>query len=443
MVEKGKKKEGKGTFKYFYKETEKYIAPVIWSLREGRDLSKEQKNILFLDFRNFEMPLLKSKKVIRKDEKGNDIYRHLWDFLEAINSNDYENIVDSALTVICFHAKGLNRNGEKLNNKQASMEIESNEDDNEDENNEEKSGIKKLDEAFAKCKGKVNFEVWIKKGSFKDSEREAATALEEDLEEWVVENLANEIATEISKILVRDTEVMHVSDQKDDDGFEVEDEWGNLYEHMEKPDENLLEDFEGKEFCKRFSSDMMDKLFDFIEKKDGRAGEIKRFYKRDCRYKNQKQPGQSKKDKDWVESILANKLLEEEGEHAINLVLFFTWDKVKARTEKDDSRYTLEKYVEYIVERNVETTVNKESYNAVKIFRKIIGLFKEKVLDEKQKAGVSELESDEFDNDYEELGVPELKELYEDRLEFFYIALAREFEERCPDILKKPEILFS
>ena len=406
------------------------------------------------------MPVLPSKKVIRKERDGNEknilVYIPLREFLEKILTKEelygdkdssagivrkpdaYKNIVDSALAVVCLHARGLKRNGEKLN-KQAFMEIETSDGDNEDENKEEKKGVKKLDKAFAEYKGRVDFEVWTEKGLLEDSEREAGIALEEELEKWVVENLANEIATEIDKILERETEEIHISDQKNDDGSEVvEDEWGNLYEHLEKRDDNSQEECESKDFCKRFSRDMMDKLFDFIEKKDGTGGKIKRFYKRDCRYKNRKQPEQSKRDNDWVDDILANRLLADEGEHAVNLVLFFSWAKIDAKTT-NDSDYTLEKYVEYIVKRNVKTTVRKESYNAVKIFKKTIELFKDKVRDEKRKAGLGEFESDEFDNDSEELGVPELKELYDDGLEFFYIALVKEFEERCPDIVKKPE----
>ena len=61
----------------------------------------------------------------------------------------------------------------------------------------------------------------------------------------------------------------------------------------------------------KFVTELYDQLVDFVEESDGRAGKIKRFYKRDERYKNYRQENNDNK---WVDELLANERLMEEGD---------------------------------------------------------------------------------------------------------------------------------
>jgi len=160
------------------------------------------------------------------------------------------------------------------------------------------------------------------------------------------------------------------------------------------------------------SRKMFEAILDFVEKKDGRAGTIKRIYKRDDRYKNYRQYGN---DNLWVEEILANKRLEEEGNLAVNLAIFFVWWWNEERTA-EGGLYGLKEYIEYVSDQTgnrLKKNTTTESDRQKTIFGRVSTLF--------QEMGGTEKNAD--------------------LAHFFLRRLALEFEERKPKKIfeKNPE----
>lgn len=154
-------------------------------------------------------------------------------------------------------------------------------------------------------------------------------------------------------------------------------------------------------------AEMLENILDFIEKKDGRAGEIKRIYKRDPRYLEQK----SRADKEWVREVTANNKIEEEGDLAVNFMLFFIWWWNEEVTE-DGLAYGLQEYIDYVSGKTGGKLVkitSTEYDRKERILEYIGSLFKENSITEK-------------DMDFATL---------------FLHGLAEKFEERKPEILEK------
>ena len=153
------------------------------------------------------------------------------------------------------------------------------------------------------------------------------------------------------------------------------------------------------------ASRILESVFDFIETKDGRDGVIKRIYKRDPRYLEQK----SSDDKEWVREVLANNKLPEEGDLAVNFAIFFVWWWNEETTEYGGT-YGLKEFVGYLKSKGVlKANTSTESGRQQRILDEISRLFKETV-----------------PADYAA-----------DNVSFFLRKLIFEFEERKPEILQK------
>lgn len=376
MIEEAKTKQEEDHFRYFYKDEKskgKYLAPIVHALRNGEKISKEQEKILLEDFKEFEIPLLPAKTVERPE--GSVALRYYFEMAHIPTklgeSKHYNDVIGSAFTIVYLHLRGMDRNGNK--------------DDKPESVGDKCDKIgEKYDEQFDKYNKKIDLEAW-KKGILKDSEKEAADALEEKIERLLVGALAEEIAGSLTPS-ASEKELVHVSAQKNEEDEPVADEWGAIDKKLEERDDNLqqtyLEEQEFEDLCKQFSDHMTEQVFDFVERKDGRGGEIKRFYKRDERYKIYMQEKKNK----WVEDILANERLKEEGDYAINLTLFFTWEKNNART-KDGGIYSLEKYIGYVKSKGgSEQNVSTENDHNNNIFLKTVEIFLKKWRDNFQDA---------------------------------------------------------
>lgn len=152
---------------------------------------------------------------------------------------------------------------------------------------------------------------------------------------------------------------------------------------------------------------MLEDILDFIEKKDGRGGQIKRIYRRDQRYFEQK----SRDDKEWVREIIANNKLEEEGDLAVNFMIFFIWWWDEDITEEGQA-YGLQEYIDYVSMKTggkLAKSTSTESDRKDRILECIKSLF---------------IENSVTENDM-------------DFATQFLRGLAREFKERRPEILKK------
>ncbi len=382
MSEEFKTEQEKNRFRYFYHDENskgKYLAPIVYALRKGEKISKEQLKIFLEDFKDFEIPLLPAKTVKRPEGSVELRYyfkmAHLPTRLgeSKHNPDPFKNVVNSAFEVVYFHLQGKNRNGEN----DVSGEI--------------------YDKVFDKYKEKIDIEAW-KKGILKDSEKEAADALEKEIENLIVGALAEEIV-EILVPSAAEKELMYVSNQKNGDGEEIEDEWGSIESQLENridnPQERYLEEKEYECLCQQFYDYITEKIIDFIEIKDGRGGKIKRFYKRDERYRNhENKVQQSKKDNDWVEDVCKNLRLREEGDYAINFVLYFTWKKNNARIKADKNNarmYSLEEYIDYVKSKGgPEQNISTENDHYNNIFLKSVEFFLEKWL-----AGFQDADDDE------------------------------------------------
>ena len=256
--------------------------------------------------------------------------------------------------------------------------------------------------------------------------------MEREIEILIVGAWAEEIVTEIqnSRKVVKDLDpnmLVYVEAEECNDDENKGVYWNAIADQLDSRQKDSEEIVCGKEIVRNIRERMMRGLIDFIEKKDGRAGKIKRFYKRDERYKNYKKSGNEER---WVKKILANELVKTEGDLAVNLVLYFTWLKMDAQI-KNGGNYTLKEFVRYayktekgsIEEKN---QINKANYNANNVlFPKITGLLKDEMRAAGQPVNIQQKECS-YDDDL---------------LEFFYITLAIEFEERIPGKLEKPEIL--
>ena len=152
---------------------------------------------------------------------------------------------------------------------------------------------------------------------------------------------------------------------------------------------------------------IVESILDFIEKKDGRAGQIKPIYKRDPRYLNRKEGG----DIEWVNEIIANERLAEEGDLAVNFMIFFIWWWREEKT-KDGKSYGLQEYIDYVFDKTngeLRKNVKTESDRQRRIFEFIAESFKE--------SGVTS-----EDRDF---------------ASFFLNQLVDDFKERKPEILEE------
>ncbi len=374
MDEEVKTKQGEDRISYFYKSDKskgEYLAPIVYALIKDKKISKEQEKIFLKDFIEFEIPLLPAKKV-KRTIAGKEVAIALYDYFAMAHIrtklgepkhyyDPFKNTIDSAFYVVYLHLQGKDRNGKE----------------------DDKVG-KIYDDVFDRYKEKIDLEAW-KNGNLEDSEKEAADALEEEIEILLVGALAEEIAESLT-LSADEKALFHVSDQKDEEGEPIDDDWGAIHAKLENRDDNpqetSLEEAEFEGLCKEFSDHITDKIVDFIEIKDGRSGKIKRFYKRDDRYKIYRQENNDNK---WVEEILANGRLKEEGDYAVNLALFFTWNKNNARTI--DGIYSLEKYVGYVQSKGgPRQNTSTEDDHSKNIFMKTVEIFLEKWLDKFQDA---------------------------------------------------------
>jgi len=170
-------------------------------------------------------------------------------------------------------------------------------------------------------------------------------------------------------------------------------------------EQDRSEEQEIKDSLEDNTSRILESVFDFIETKDGREGKIKRIYKRDPRYLEQKEYD----DKMWVREILANNKLPEEGEFAVNFAIFFVWWWNEEKT-RDGKVYGLKDYVGYLKSKGVlKASTSTESGRQQRILDEISRLFNETV-------------SPEFAAGY---------------VSFFLRRLILEFVERKPEILEK------
>ncbi|MBP5435436.1 hypothetical protein J6Z39_06420 [bacterium] len=151
---------------------------------------------------------------------------------------------------------------------------------------------------------------------------------------------------------------------------------------------------------------ILESILDFIEKKDGRAGQIKSIYKRDSRYLNRKE----KTDIEWADEIIANKRLAEEGDLAVNFMIFFIW-WWREEITTDGKSYGLQEYIDYVLDKTngeLRKNVKTESDRQRRILDYIAESFK--------KAGVTS-----EDRDF---------------ASFFLNQLVDDFKERKPEILE-------
>lgn len=160
----------------------------------------------------------------------------------------------------------------------------------------------------------------------------------------------------------------------------------------------------------KFVTELYDQLVDFVEESDGRAGKIKRFYKRDERYKNYRQENNDNK---WVDELLANERLMEEGDLALNFAIFFPWWWRETIVKESGRPYVYKDYISYVAEKTGGELIKNTSTESNRA---------ERILDCIR----------EFCNKFSSYSKYAIK-----FATIFLDTLQMEFEERMPEILEK------
>lgn len=224
-----------------------------------------------------------------------------------------------------------------------------------------KLGVRKIDTTFSGSGGYIRqqkeeysadaqlyFVKAVKRGYFdgmmskKADAPDRETQLQNEIGEALQKEFINKkIAHDEDEMISSATDIYVHAPDHDEKGPEVRPDAENSEsnETEEKTIENDL---------LKFVSELYDQLVDFVEEKDGRAGKIKRFYKRDERYKNYRNENNDNK---WVDEILANGRLKEEGDLAVNLAVFFPWWWRETIVTESGRPYVFEDYIKYVSDK--------------------------------------------------------------------------------------------